>query len=387
MHNFDLHLPTHMIFGKDRLGELPQVLKPLGSRILITWGGGSVIRSGLLDRVKKLLREFTLFELSGIKPNPRISSVRAGVEICKKEKIDVILAVGGGSILDCSKNIAAGAYYDGDPWDLVVNNSLVTKALPIVDIITLAATGSEYDAGGVITNEETKEKRAIMSSHLYPKVSFCDPTLTYSVPASQIAAGAADMISHVFEQYFVKDGNILTDGMCEAVLRTVMTMTPVAIKEPENYDARAQLLMVSSFGCCNLLCIGRTPSPWPCHAIEHEISAFHDITHGVGLAIITPHWMRYSLNEETAPKFAAYGRRVLELSAEGSVMEQANRAIDQTAAFFRSIGIPGKLSDVGVTDEHFEKMADHIPTCWWGLENSLVPLDKNSIITILKNSL
>ena len=387
MHNFDLHLPTHMIFGKDRLEELPKILKPLGSRILITWGGGSVIRSGLLDRVKKLLREFTLFELSGIKPNPRISSVRAGVEICKKEKIDVILAVGGGSILDCSKNIAAGAYYDGDPWDLVVNNSLVTKALPIVDIITLAATGSEYDAGGVITNEETKEKRAIMSNHLYPKVSFCDPTLTYSVPASQIAAGAADMISHVFEQYFVKDGNILTDGMCEAVLRTVMTMTPVAIKEPENYDARAQLLMVSSFGCCNLLCIGRTPSPWPCHAIEHEISAFHDITHGVGLAIITPHWMRYSLNEETAPKFAAYGRRVLELPAEGSVMEQANRAIDQTAAFFRSIGIPGKLSDVGVTDEHFEKMADHIPTCWWGLENSLVPLDKNSIITILKNSL
>ncbi len=387
MQNFELYLPTKMIFGANRLDSLPEELKKIGSKILITYGGGSIVKSGLLDKVKKLLKEFTLYELSGIEPNPRITSVRKGVEICKKEKIDLLLAIGGGSVLDCTKNIAAGAFYDGDPWDLVVNTSLVTKALPIADIITLAATGSEYDAGGVITNLETNEKRPIIHPLLAPVISYCDPTLTYSVPAYHTAAGAADIISHTFEQYFVKEGNILTDGLCEAMLRTVMTMTPIAIKEPDNYEARAQLLMASSFGCCNLLCIGRGNSPWPCHAIEHEISAFHDITHGVGLAIITPHWMRYSLNEDTAEIFANYGIRVLNLAPRDNLMELANEAIDKTAEFFASIGIPAKLSDVGVTDEHFEQMADHIPQCWSSLKNSLVPIDREGILTILRNSL
>ena len=386
MHNFDLFLPTKLIFGKDRLSELPEVLRPLGSRILITYGGGSIVKSGLLDSVKKMLKDFTIFELSGIEPNPRITSVRDGVTVCKKEKIDILLAIGGGSVLDCTKNIACGVFYDVDPWDLVLDTSKITKALPIVDIITLAATGSEYDAGGVITNLETSEKRAIIHPMLIPYASFCDPTLTYSVPAWHTAAGAADIMSHTFEQYFVRDGNILTDGMCEAMLRTVITMTPAAIKDPDNYEARAQLLMVSSFGCCNLLCIGRTPSTWPCHAIEHEISAFHDITHGVGLAIITPHWMRYSLNGETAAKFAQYGRNVWNITEDDN-MKAAEKAIDKTAEFFASIGIPSKLSEVGVTDEHFEKMADHIPECWASLKDSLVPVDRDGVLEILRNSL
>jgi alcohol dehydrogenase YqhD (iron-dependent ADH family) len=386
MHNFNLYLPTKLFFGQNRLSELPQVLKPLGSRILITYGGGSIIKSGLLDTVKKSLRDFTLFELSGIEPNPRITSVRDGAAICKKEKIDILLAIGGGSVLDCTKNIACGAYYDGDPWDLVLDTSKITRALPIVDIITLAATGSEYDAGGVITNLETNEKRAIIHSLLSPYASFCDPSLTQSVPAWHTAAGAADIMSHTFEQYFVKDGNILTDGFCEAMLRTVIQMTPVAIKDPNNYEARAQLLMASSFGCCNLLCIGRSASAWPCHAIEHEISAFHDITHGVGLAIITPHWMRYSLNTETAPKFAQYGRNVWNLTGDDT-MVIAREAIDRTAQFFTEIGIPSKLSDVGVTDKHFEEMADHIPQCWSPLTDAFVPIDRNGVLEILKNSL
>ena len=323
MHNFDLHLPTKMIFGKERLDQLPAELKPLGSKVLITYGGGSIVKSGLLDKVKKLLKEFTIFELSGIEPNPRITSVRKGVEICRKEKIDVLLAIGGGSVLDCTKNIAAGAFYDGDPWDLVRDSSKVTRALPIADIITLAATGSEYDTGGVITNLETNEKMAIMHPLLSPVVSFCDPTLTFTVPARHTAAGAADILNHTIEQYFVKDGNILTDGFCEAMMRTVVTMTPIAMKEPDNYEARAQLLMASSFGCCGLLAIGRSFGVWPCHAIEHEISAYHDITHGVGLAILTPHWMRYSLNEETAPKFARYGVNVLGLAPSDDTMALA----------------------------------------------------------------
>jgi alcohol dehydrogenase YqhD (iron-dependent ADH family) len=207
------------------------------------------------------------------------------------------------------------------------------------------------------------------------------------VPAWHTAAGAADIMSHTFEQYLVAEGNTVTDGLCEAVLRTVIENTPKAIANPEDYDARSELMLASSFGCCGLLSIGRTPSPWPCHGIEHEISAFHDITHGAGLAIITPHWMRYSLTEETAPRFAQYGVRVWGLDAKAPAMETALKAIEKTAEFFASIGIPAHLSELGVTSEHFEAMADHVIAHWYPLTGAIRPIDKAGILKILTDSL
>ena len=387
MQAFTLYLPTKLVFGKDSVTGLKDAIAPYGKKVLLTYGGGSIKRIGLYDKVLEQLAGCEVFELSGIEPNPKIGSVRKGVEICKNEGIDFIVAVGGGSVIDATKNIAAGAFYNGDPWDLVLDSGKIGRTLPFFAVLTLAATGSEYDGAGVISNPQTSEKLFLGAPNLFPVASFCDPALTYSVPAWHTAAGAADIMSHTFEQYLVAEGNTVTDGLCEAVLRTVIENTPKAIANPEDYDARSELMLASSFGCCGLLSIGRTPSPWPCHGIEHEISAFHDITHGAGLAIITPHWMRYSLTEETAPRFAQYGVRVWGLDAKAPAMETALKAIEKTAEFFASIGIPAHLSELGVTSEHFEAMADHVIAHWYPLTGAIRPIDKAGILKILTDSL
>ena len=387
MFNFDLYLPTRLVFGKGRIDELPDLTRSYGSKILLTYGGGSIKRSGIYDKIKELYKGAEIFELSGIEPNPKITSIRKGVEIAKKEKVDFILAVGGGSVLDASKNIAAGAFYDGDPWDLVLDSSKIGRTLPLFSVLTLSATGSEYDNSGVISNEDTHEKMPIFGN-LWPVASICDPTYTFSVPANQTAAGAADIMSHTFESYIVNQGNTLTDGICEAMLRTVIKNAPKAIEEPENYDARAELMMASSFGCCGLLNIGRESSPWVCHGLEHELSAFYDITHGVGLAILTPVWMRYSLNEKTAPRFANYGVNVFGLNPKDDVMTNAGKAIDLTAEFFKKIGLPSKLSEIGIDDTHFEEMADHVRKIWFGdFKDAIRPLEREDLINILKGCL
>ncbi|MCR5537412.1 MAG: iron-containing alcohol dehydrogenase [Succinivibrio sp.] len=387
MEKFDLYLPTRLVFGKDRISELPELTKSYGRKILLTYGGGSIKRSGIYDRIKSLYQGAEIFELSGIEPNPKIDSIRQGVEIIKQHGIDFILAVGGGSVLDASKNMAAGAFYDGDPWDLVVDASKIGRTLPIFAVLTLSATGSEYDNSGVITNDATHEKMPIFGN-MWPVASICDPQYTFSVPANQTAAGAADIMSHTFESYLVRHGNTLTDGFCEAMLRTVIKNAPVAIREPHNYEARAELMMASSFGCCGLLNIGREVSPWVCHGLEHELSAFYDITHGVGLAILTPVWMKYSLNAETAPRFANYGINVFGLDKNADVMSNANKAIELTAAFFKEIGLPSKLSEIGIDDSHFEEMADHVRKIWFGdFKYALRPLDRQDLINILKGCL
>ncbi|WP_281072487.1 iron-containing alcohol dehydrogenase [Succinivibrio dextrinosolvens] len=387
MFNFDLYLPTRLVFGKGRIDELPDLTRSYGSKILLTYGGGSIKRSGIYDKIKELYKGAEIFELSGIEPNPKITSIRKGVEIAKKEKVDFILAVGGGSVLDASKNIAAGAFYDGDPWDLVLDSLKIGRTLPLFSVLTLSATGSEYDNSGVISNESTHEKMPIFGN-LWPVASICDPTYTFSVPANQTAAGAADIMSHTFESYIVNQGNTLTDGICEAMLRTVIKNAPIAITEPENYEARAELMMASSFGCCGLLNIGRESSPWVCHGLEHELSAFYDITHGVGLAILTPVWMRYSLNEKTAPRFANYGVNVFGLNPKDDVMTNAGKAIDLTAEFFKKIGLPSKLSEIGIDDTHFEEMADHVRKIWFGdFKDAIRPLEREDLINILKGSL
>ncbi|MDD7021873.1 MAG: iron-containing alcohol dehydrogenase [Aeromonadales bacterium] len=387
MHPFELYLPTRLIFGKDSIKRLPDVLSG-HTNILLTYGGGSIKRSGIYDKVKALLSDKHICELSGIAPNPKVQSARDGVRIARENHVDAILAVGGGSVLDLSKLISAAISYEGDPWELVLDPSKITKTpVPLFDVLTLTATGSEYDNSGVISNPDTDEKMPIFGN-LNPVASILDPTYTFTVNAWQTASGSADIMSHTFESYLVAEGTTLTDGLCEAMLRTVIKNTPIAIKHPDDYDARAELMQAASFGCCGILADGMTPSPWVCHGIEHEISAFHDITHGAGLAVITPHWMRFSLTPKTAERFKQYGVNVWGLDPNGDPMKVGAQAIDKTAEFFKSIGLPSRLSEMGVTDEHFEQMADHVLKIWFGdFKTAIRPLGRQDIIDILKASL
>ena len=387
MQSFDLYMPTRLLFGKGRIAELGPAIRNRGKKVLFVTGGNSIRRSGLHDRILGILADegCSVAELAGVTPNPDISQVRRGVEICRAERIDLVLAAGGGSVLDAAKAVAAGALYPGDPWDLVSGKAPVQGHLPIFTVITLAATGSEFDDGGVISNAETREK-LVIEGGLIPEVSIADPEYTLTVPPFQTAAGAADILSHVFEQYFVREGNTLSDGFCEAVVRTVVRNAPVAVADPGNYEARAELLAASSFGCCGLLSIGRTRSPWPCHAIEHELSAWYGITHGAGLAVITPAWMRLSLTRETAARFARYGEAVFGIR-EGSVEKRAGESIRRTGEFFRSIGLPSRLSEFGITDEHFGEMADHVLATRGDLHDAFVPLGREGILRVLRDSL
>ena len=357
MNNFRFYAPTDIRFGKGQADCLPEELGKYGKRILMVYGGGSVKRSGLYDRLQELLKEFEIFELPGIEPNPKVTSVRKGVEICKKEQIDVILAVGGGSCIDASKNIACGAFYEDDPWDLVLDRTKITKALPLAVVLTICATGSEMNNGAVISNEETNEKLEMGADVLYPKISICDPTYLYTLPPAQTAAGTADIMSHVLEQYFQPcDTAWLTDRLSEEVLKTCIRYCPAALEEPENYEARANLMWASTLGLNHILTAGKGGA-WSCHPMEHQLSAFYDITHGVGLAILTPAWMRYVLCDRTAGRFALYARQVWDVEAEDDY-QAAEEGIRRTESFFRKIGLPSTLSEVGIGREHFREMAE-----------------------------
>ena len=387
MQNFNYMTPTRLVFGKGVVEQLPETMAQFGKKILLTYGGGSIKKIGLYDRVKELLKDFEIFELSGIQPNPKYDpSVLDGVRICKEEQINVILAVGGGSVLDCSKAIAAGACYDGDPWDLISYKVKAQAALPIVDIITLAATGSEYDAGGVISRTETNDKIGYVDPLLYPAVSFLDPTYTFTVSKKQTAAGIADAMNHTMEQYFAEDTTLLNDGFCESMLRSLMVNGRKCLENPEDYTARAEMMLCCTYGCNRILSLGNSPSGWPCHGIEHALSAYYDITHGEGLAIITPRWMRHILSDRTIDRFVKYGINVFGIDASLPKQEIAEKAIDATYKFFESINIPMHLRDVGIDDSRLDEMAHHIAVNE-GLENAYVPLTEQDIKKILVDSL
>ncbi len=387
MRNFDYMTPTRLIFGKDSIVKLPDVMKPLGKRVLLTYGGGSIKKLGLYDRVKSLLADFDIVELSGIQPNPKYNpSVSEGVRLCKQHDIDVILAVGGGSVLDCSKAIAAGAKYDGEPWDLITGKAKAQAALPIVDVLTLAATGSEYDCGGVISRTETNDKIGYIDPHLFPVCSILDPVYTFTVSAKQTAAGCADAMNHVMEQYFADDTTLLNDGFCEAELRALMANARKCLDKPDDYTARAEMMLCCTYGCNGILSLGNSYSGWPCHAIEHALSAYYDITHGEGLAIITPRWMRHILSDRTLPRFVKYGINVFGIDASLPDRQIAEQAIDATYAFFESINIPMHLRDVGIDDSRIDEMAHHIAVNE-GLESAYVPLSEGDIKEILLASL
>ena len=387
MQNFNYCTPTRLIFGEGAIKDLPEVMSHYGKKILLTYGGGSIKKIGLYDKVKELLEGYEIYELPNIMPNPKYDpSVLDGVKLCNEHDIDVILSVGGGSVLDCSKAIAGGAKYDGDPWDLITYKAETKDALPIVDIITLAATGSEYDAGGVISRTETNDKTCYSDPHLYPEVSFLDPTYTFTVSNKQTAAGIADAMNHIFEQYFCEDSTILNDGFMEAGLKSLMINGRKCLENPEDYNARAEMMLVCTYGCNRIYCLGNSESGWPCHGMEHALSAYYDITHGEGLAIITPRWMKHILSEKTVDRFVKYGINVFGIDSNLDKMEIANKAIEKTYKFYESINIPMHLKDVGIDESRIEEMAKHVADNE-GLENAWAPLLQEDIAAIFRASL
>lgn len=387
MQNFDYMTPTRLIFGRDAIAKLPEVMTQFGKKILLTYGGGSIKKIGLYQKVLEMLKGYDIVELPGIQPNPKYDpSVLDGVRLCKEHNVDVILSVGGGSVLDCSKAIAAGAKYDGDPWDLISYKVKAKAALPIVDILTLAATGSEYDCGGVISRTETNDKIGYIDPLLFPVVSILDPVYTFTVSKKQTAAGIADAMNHTIEQYFVEDSTLLNDGFCESMLRSLMTNGRKCLENPEDYTARAEMMLACTYGCNGILALGNSYSGWPCHGIEHALSAYYDITHGEGLAIITPRWMRHILSERTMDRFVKYGINVFGIDPTLPKQEIAGKAIDATYEFFESINIPMHLREVGIDDSRIDEMAHHIAVNE-GLDKAYAPLTEQDIKEILLKSL
>ena len=384
MLNFTHAIPTKLYFGEGQIEKLDAALRGFGKSVLLAYGGGSIKKTGLYDAVTGILKDggFTVTELSGIEPNPRIGSVRRGVELCKENKVDVILAVGGGSTIDCCKAIAAGVYYDGDLWEMVANRHGILKALPLVDILTLAATGSEFDNCGVISNPDTNEK--LGNLYTFPAVSICDPTYTYSVSAYQTAAGTADIMSHIFEGYFSRTpDSSLSDYIAEGILKTAIKYLPVALAKPDDYEARANLMAVASVACSGIPAYGKRGTGWPCHQMEHELSAFYDITHGVGLAILTPRWMRFILKKDPtcAWRFVRFAKNVWGLDGDEETLAEAGIAALEN--FFREAKIPTTLSELGIGEEHFAEMAAHANRgdC---PKNAFVPLTNENIEEIYR---
>ena len=385
MQAFTYHIPTKIHFGKGQLVHLTE-LSESGHSVLLVYGGGSIKKSGLYEEAMQLLHQAGLqvTELSGVEPNPRIESVRAGVACCKEQKLDMVLAIGGGSVIDCAKVIAAGACYDGDPWDLVIDPGKIQTALPIYSVLTLAATGSEMDSFAVISDLSKHEKWGTSAECMKPKMSILDPTYTYSVSKKQTAAGTADMMSHIFENYFTNvPGAAVQARFAEGLLKTCVQYGPIALQHPDNYEARANLMWTSSMAINGLLSDGAEVG-WCVHPMEHELSAFYDITHGEGLAILTPHWMDFALSEATAAKFAAYGRAVFGIT-ETEDWKAAKAAIAETRAFFRTMQLPETLREVGICEEtHFEEMAEKAAA---GCVGCYVPLTKEDIIGIFRDAL
>ena len=360
MNSFVYDIPTKVYFGSDQLGHLGDELKRFGNRVLLTYGGGSIKKTGLYDRVTAEIRRagLELFELSGIEPNPRVDSVRKGAELCRREKIDVLLAVGGGSVIDATKFIGAGTFYDGDPWELSTGKGEINACLPIVTVLTLSATGSEMDMGGVISNPETKDKLGRLDPHMLPKVSFLDPVNTYTVSAYQTACGSADILSHLFEVYFNMQPDLyMLDCFMEGLMKTVIRYTPVAIEKPDDYEARANLMWASSWAI-NGFVNGGKEQEWTCHPIEHEVSAIYDITHGLGLAIITPRWMEYCLDETTVSKYRQFAVNVFGIDENEPPMSAAKAAIAKLSDFlFGTLGLKSTFSALGIDDSNFALMA------------------------------
>ena len=367
MYNFVYSIPTKIYFGKGQISHLKDALAEFGKTVLLVYGGGSIRKNGLYDEAARQCREagIKLVECGGIEPNPRIESVRRGVELCRTGGVEVVLAIGGGSVIDAAKVIAASANYPGDPWDIVLDTKKVRGVLPIVTVLTLSATGSEMDTFAVISDLGLKEKLGCGHPDMRPRISICDPEYTASVSAYQTTTGTADMMSHIFEAYFTPEKDAyMQNRMAEGLLRTCIRYGTAAIREPENYEARANLMWTGSWAINGFLEMGKGVT-WSVHPMEHELSAYYDITHGVGLAILTPHWMRAVLSRDTADKFVEFAKNVWDIQAaapgeeatEEAKFAAAEKAIRATADYFKAMNLPATLREVGIDEKYFDVMS------------------------------
>lgn len=387
MLDFNYSIPTRVYFGKGRIDQLARNVKKYGTRVLLVYGGGSIKKTGLYDTVTGILKEngIGVWELSGVEPNPRITRIEEGVALCRKHAIELILAVGGGSTMDTAKVTGAGVYYDGPAWDLVLDRKKITQVLPIAAIPTLAATGSEMDMLAVISNTETNQKLSTSHPGMFPKFAILDPTYTFSVPKNQTAAGTADIFSHVLESYFSSTRSAyLQDRLAEALLKTCVRYGRQAMDFPDDYEARANLMWASSLAINGILGYGKEAS-WSMHTMEHELSAFYDITHGAGLAIITPHWMDYALGEDTLYKFVEYAVNVWDVDKNQDDYAKAKAGIEKTREFFRSLELPLHLHEVGIGEEHLVEMAQKV-TARKNIQG-FKPLDTQDVLNIYRAAL
>lgn len=359
MLNFSYHSPTKILFGKDTELEVGKEVINYGKKILLHYGGGSIKKIGLYDRVIDSLKKegIEYIELGGVQPNPRLSLVRKGIEICKEEGIDLILAVGGGSVVDSAKAIGIGAKYDGDVWELFEKKAEPNDTIPVGVILTLPATGSETSNSTVITNEETKVKVSVRSQLVRPAFAILNPETTYSLPKEQTVAGISDIMAHIFERYFTHTKDVdLTDRLCEGTLRTLIKYAPMVLEEPNNYAARAEIMWAGTVAHNGILGVGREDD-WASHKIGHEISAMYDTTHGVTLSIVFPAWMKY-VYKHNIERFAQFAVRVFDVEADFNNIEAvALEGIRRLEEFFKSIGLPTTFKEAGIPTDKIEEMA------------------------------
>ncbi|PEA96659.1 NADH-dependent alcohol dehydrogenase [Bacillus cereus] len=387
MQNFVFRNPTKLIFGKGQLEQLKTEIPQFGKKVLLVYGGGSIKRNGIYDNVISILKDINaeVFELTGVEPNPRVSTVKKGIQICKENGVEFILAVGGGSVIDCTKAIAAGSKYDGDVWDIVTKKTFANEALPFGTVLTLAATGSEMNAGSVITNWETNEKYGWGSPVTFPQLSILDPVHTTSVPKDQTIYGMVDIMSHVLEQYFHHGTNTeLQDRYCEAVLKTVIETAPKLLSDLENYEHRETILYCGTMALNGILAMG-VKGDWATHNIEHAVSAVHDIPHGGGLAILFPNWMKHVV-EENVSRFKQFAIRVFDIETDGKTdKEVALEGIKALRQFWTSIEAPATLADYGIGENEIDIMANKAMA--YGEFGNFKKLNKDDVLSIYKASL
>jgi alcohol dehydrogenase YqhD (iron-dependent ADH family) len=395
--NFEYHNPTHLILGAGVLSRLGEAVREHGTRALLVTGGGSVKRSGVFDRAVASLEEaeVSVAECSGIEPNPRIASVKRGAQIARDENCDVIIALGGGSTMDASKAIAAAVLYDGDPWDMIHHGQprphIPTEALPVITVPTLAATGSEMNPSAVISNEESSEKSFVQAECLFPRVALVDPELTITVPSDQTAFGVCDLITHVTETYLNgADGTPTQDRFAEGVILTAMEWGPRAIADGTDLEARTQVQWASVLALNGWVQAGAGGAGFPVHMIEHTLSAFHDITHAAGLAVINPSWMRFAAKSRPG-KFVQFAERIFGFQAKGpDDLGCALEGIDRFEEFLRSIGCPTHLSELEIDGEMIPRYAEETVRIIHD-ENGLLPgrppMSKEDIETVLRAAL
>ncbi len=385
MKNFQFQNPTRILFGRGYEEKVGEQVAKYSNNILLHFGGGSIKASGLYDRVTASLKKagVSWVELGGVKPNPRLSLVHEGVKLCKEHKLGLILAVGGGSVIDSAKAIAMGAVIDGDVWDFYLGKGEPVAALPIGTVLTIPAAGSEASTGTVITNEEGWLKRAVNSELIYPRFSILNPELAFSLPKFQVACGVTDIMAHLMERYFTNITHVsFTDRLLEATMKTLINLAPKVLENPQDYDAWSELMWAGTVAHNNLLDTGRV-GDWASHDIEHEISGIYDIAHGAGLAVVFPAWMKHVLHHDLN-RFVQWSVRVWNVEMDVFNPEAvAREGIARMEAFFHSIGLGTRLVDLGIQDDRISEMADKCTGGDTRTVGNFVKLDREAVKKIL----